>query len=123
MKLKLSGMRDNTMDKKYHMYDVTSPIFQDKEINIPNNEIIDSDVLPPPTRKFLFTFKPIDNKLIIVEQKLNDDEDYEPEKVDGMRYAYGHTDMIGDCPTCGLTVYKRINVCYCGACGQRIKWE
>jgi len=47
----------------------------------------------------------------------------EPEKVDGMRYAYGHTDLIGDCPACGLTVYKRINACYCGACGKRIKWE
>ena len=47
----------------------------------------------------------------------------EPEKVEGMRYAYGHTDMIGDCPACGLTVYKRINACYCGACGKRIKWE
>ena len=76
MKLKLSGMRDNTMDKKYHMYDTTSPKFQDKEINIPDNKIIDSDVLPPPIRKFLFTFKPIDNKLIIIEQKLSDDEDY-----------------------------------------------
>ena len=47
----------------------------------------------------------------------------EPAKVDGMRHAYGHTDMIGDCPACGLTVYKRINSCYCGACGKRIKWE
>ncbi len=47
----------------------------------------------------------------------------EPEKVEGMRYAYGHTDVIGDCPACGLTVYKRINTCYCGACGKRIKWE
>ena len=63
------------MDRKYHMYDVISPIFQDKEINIHDDKIIDDNVLPPPARKFLVTFKPVDNKLIIVEQKLNDDED------------------------------------------------
>ena len=73
MKLKLSGMKYNTMNKKYHMYDVTSPKFQDKEINIPDNKIIDNDVLPPPTKRFLFTFKPIDKQLIITEQTLGDD--------------------------------------------------
>ena len=74
MKLKLSGMRDNTMDKKYHMYDTTSPKFQDKEINIPDNKIIDSDVLPPQTRKFVVTFKPIDKKPVIIEHPFGDDE-------------------------------------------------
>ena len=74
MKLKLSGMRDNTMDKKYHMYDTTSPKFQDKEINIPDNKIIDSDVLPPPTRKFVVTFELIDKKPVIIEHPFGDDE-------------------------------------------------
>ena len=74
MKLKLSGMRENTMDKKYHMYDITSPKFQDKEINISDNEIIDNVVFPPPTRKFVVTFELVDKKPIIIEHPFGDDE-------------------------------------------------
>lgn len=62
------------MNEEYHMYDATSPKFQYKEINIPDNKIIDDNVLPPPTRKLVVTFKPISKKSVIIEHPFGDDE-------------------------------------------------